>query len=180
MIRRLVGALIAVCPCVLTAQDVRPVTVEVAAGSGPHTERSGDTWFRDTHNGILRVGGAFRLPTVSNRFAAVARVDYNVPGMGDRLADCPPAPNGTCRKYFPETDGFSLGAGVLTSVMPRALLGVSFGFFRSAANRYVALSASYEVAKHLAALVEWRYIDLEYSDDGRVSYRPIQVGVRVY
>lgn len=121
-----------------------------------------------------------RAVTFGNRVTSIARVDYSVPGNGDRIDNCALAPNGTCREYFPKTDGPSFGLGVLASVMPRIVVGVDGGFFRTSANRYVALNVSYAWSAHVAALVDWRYINLEYVGDSRVSFRPAQLGVRVF
>ena len=191
MIRFVLGLAFA-CPCMLGAQAMPRVVVEIAAGSGPHSERAGETWFRDTHHGILRIGGLIRGPTLGKRVAPTARVEYSVAGMGDHLNNCAFAPNMTCRQYFPETDGVVIGLGALGAATSRVLIGAEAGFLRSAANRYVAVNASYALFSHVAAVVDWRYFSLEYASsqtipgspsaavETRVSFRPIQLGVRVF
>jgi len=180
-------------PSVLVGQTLPRVAFEMAAGSGPHSDHAGETWFNDTHHGIFRIGGLIRGATFGSRVAAIARVEYSVSGMGDKLAICGFAPNGTCREYFPETDGLSLGLGALASANSRVLVGAEAGFLRSASNRYVAVNASYALFSHVAVLADWRYFDLDYAShpftpgsprptpvETRVFFRPIQFGVRVF
>jgi hypothetical protein len=178
-VRTLLAA-VATCSAALRAQTVPLASFELAAGWGPHSARSGDTYFHDTKGGILRIGGTLRLFAIVDRLASIARIDYNVPGMGDKISVCIIAPNGTCRRYFRDTDGFSLGLGAQMAPVSRVLVGLAAGTFRSVHNRYVAVDASYGVFSHVAALVEWRYMDLEYGSGGRVWFRPIQVGVRLH
>lgn len=98
-------ALVAItAPFSISAQSIPRIAVEVAAGSGPHSERSGEMWFRDTLGGILRAGASIRVGTIGE----------------------------------------------------------------------------YAVTRHFAVLAEWRYLDLEYVSGQKVSYRPMQAGVRVY
>jgi len=171
------------------------VAVEMAAGLGPHSERAGETWFRDTHRGMLRIGGLIRGPMFGDRVAAIARFEYSVRGPGDQLDDCPIAPNETCKEYFPNTSGPSIGLGALASATSHVLIGVDAGLVRSFANRYVAVNASYAISSHVAVLVDWRYLKLEYTSwpfplaadsfrpapvATRVSFRPVQLGMRVF
>jgi hypothetical protein len=178
---------------VVVSQTLPRVAFEMAAGSGPHSDHTGDTWFRDTHNGIFRIGGLVRTFTFGNRVASIARVEYSVPGMGDRIDNCALAPNQTCRRYFPDTDGPSVGLGALASATARILIGAEAGVLRSGANRYVAVNASYALFSHVTAVVDWRYFSLTYAAgpqaspggtvpavDSRVFFRPVQLGVRVF
>src|SRR5262245_9691594 len=194
MIRFALGLALA-CPYVVAAQAIPGVAFEMAGGLGPHSERAGETWFNDTRGGIFRVGGMLRAVTIGNRVAATARVDYSVPGTSDELAICVSAPNETCRTDFAKTDGLSVGLGALASPAPGVLFGVDVGVLRSSANRYVALNASIAIASHVAVLVDWRYLNLEYTSwpfplaadsfrpapvATRVSFRPVQLGMRVF
>jgi hypothetical protein len=167
-------------PGAVHAQAIGRVSFEVAAGGGPNSERSGETWFRDTQSAILRAGATVRFATIGDRVAAIARVDYDAPAMGDRLTDCEPAPNGSCRAYFPDMSGFAIGAGAVMAPTSRLLIGASGGVFRALANRYVALDVSYDMFRHVAAITEWRYMSRQFGVAGRVSFRPIQIGARVF
>jgi len=183
MTRLYLAVLVAVAArsAVARAQTIPRVAFELAGGSGPHSDRQGETYFRDAHSNILRLGAAVRLLTIADRVAPVVRVDYHVPNMAVTTSICLIAPNDSCRRPFPQTDGFSVGLGAV--VMPTAplLIGATAGFARSAnSRRYFAVNASYQVLKHLAALVDWRYIDVRYGPSGRVWFRPVQAGVRVY
>src|SRR5688572_22230743 len=104
---------------VAIAQEINRIAIDFSMGSGPHTERVRDTWFRKPHSEIFRAGGAVRLMTLANRFAPLLRVDLFSGGMADQLSDCPPAPNGSCRRYFPKADGTAYGVGVLSSLTSR-------------------------------------------------------------
>jgi hypothetical protein len=118
--------------------------------------------------------------TLANRFAPLVRMDLFSGGMADQLSDCPPAPNGSCRRYFPRTDGVAYGAGVLSSLTSRGQVETTAGFLHSTDNHYFAVSASYRVVNHVAALVDWRYFDLAYVPGDRVTFRPWQFGVRFF
>ena len=193
MIRFALGLALA-CPCVVAAQAIPRVAFEVAGGLGPHSERAGETWFRDKSSGTRRIGGLIRGPTFGNRVAAIARVDYSPRGQDSQLLDCLLAPNRTCKEYFLNTGGPSAGLGVLALATPGVWVGGDAGFLRSSANRYVALNASYAVSTHLAAVVDWRYYSFKYTSrpigpssvplpskvDQRVSFRPIELGLRVF
>src|SRR5262245_45841492 len=192
MIRFVLGLVLA-CPCVLVGQTLPRVAFEMAAGSGPHSERAGETWFNDTPHGIFRIGGLIRGATFGSRVAAIARVEYSVPGMGDRVSVCGLAPNMTCRQYFPETDGLAIGLGALAAATSRVLIETEVGALRSAANRYVAVNASYALFSHGGAVGDCRYYDLSYAAGpnqspggavpavhSRVFFRPAQLGVRVF
>jgi hypothetical protein len=175
----LVLLLSAMLPKLLGAQEFPRVAVEFAAGKGSHSARSGETWFRDSVGGIVRVGGLIRLLSFG-RVAAVARLDYNMPSMADAITDCRPAPNGSCRRYFPTTDGGSVGVGAIVATLPHLRLGGSAGFFRSRANPYTAVNASLQLAKHFDAVTELRYFTLPFESGPRVWFRPLELGFRVY
>jgi hypothetical protein len=163
---------------VTSAQEVPLFTFDVAMGSGPHTDRVGATWFRKDHNYIYHVGGAVRLARFAERFGAIVRVDLSSGGMADQLADCPPAPDGSCRRYFPKTGGPSIGAGVASAVFSDVFVEATAGVIRSTNNRYVGVAASYRLGGHLALVADWRYFSREYGAE-RVWYRPLQVGIRI-
>jgi hypothetical protein len=166
----------------------------MAGGLGPHSERAGETWFRDDYRGISRIGGLIRGPTFGNRVAAIGRFEYSIRGRDDQLADCQLAPNRTCKAYFLDTGGPSVGLGAIASPTPGVWFGVDAGLLRSSANRYVALNAAAALSNHVAFLVDWRYYSLAYASrpvgpssvplpskvHQRVSFRPIQLGLRVF
>lgn len=194
MIRFALGLAFA-CPCLVAAQPIPRVAFEMAGGLGPHSERAGETWFNDTRSGILRVGGTVRAITIGNRVAAIARADYSVvPRASDRTLLCTLAPNMTCRMDFAKTGGLSLGVGAQASPTPGVWFGVDAGVLRSSANRYVALNAAAALSNHVAFLIDWRYYSLAYASrpigpssvplpsvvDQRVSFRPIELGLRVF
>jgi hypothetical protein len=166
----------------------------MAGGLGPHSERAGETWFRDDYRGISRIGGLIRGPTFGNRVAAIGRLEYSIRGRDDQLADCQLAPNRTCKAYFLDTGGPSVGLGAIASPTPGVWFGVDAGFLRSSANRYVALNAACALSNHVAFLIDWRYYSLQFASsssgasspsvpaavDARASFRPIELGLRVF
>jgi hypothetical protein len=166
----------------------------MAGGLGPHSERAGETWFRDDYRGISRIGGLIRGPTFGNRVAAIGRFEYSIRGRDDQLADCQLAPNRTCKAYFLDTGGPSVGLGAIASPTPGVWFGVDAGFLRSSANRYVVLNAACALSNHVAFLIDWRYYSLQFASsssgasspsvpaavDARASFRPIELGLRVF
>jgi hypothetical protein len=104
MFRILMLVVLSLMPNMSDAQTIPFVAVELAGGTGSHTERAGDTWFREAHKEIFHAGAIVRLTTIGPRFATIGRIEYNSGGMADQTSDCPPAPNGTCRRYFPKTE----------------------------------------------------------------------------
>jgi hypothetical protein len=180
MCRVLLGLAISLAPTVALAQKVPLIAVEVAAGTGSHSESSGQTWFREPHKEIFHIGSVVRLVHARPRFAAIGRLEYNSGGMADQTSDCPLAPNGTCRRYFPKTEGWAGGLGLAAAITSRLNIELGIGAIRSTANRYVSAGASVAFATHFAALAEWRYFDLQYAGDRRVSFRPVQAGIRVF
>jgi hypothetical protein len=171
--------LFAVSARVLTAQEVPRFTFDVAMGSGPHSERVAAHWFKKDHNVIFHLGGAVRLATFAKRFGAIMRVDLNSGGMADNIGVCEPAPDGTCRQYFPKTGGPSIGVGVASAVFSDVFVETTVGVIRSTTNRYVGVAASYRLGGHLGLVADWRYFSREYSPDERVWYRPLQFGIRI-
>lgn len=105
---------------------------------------------------------------------------YNSGGMADQTLDCSPTPDGTCRRYFPKTEGWAGGLGLAAALTSRLNVEVGVGAIRSTANRYVSAGASCALGSHFAVLAEWRHFDLQYSGDRRVSFRPIQAGIRFF
>lgn len=180
MNRMLLLAAFALVPNVSDAQTMPFVAVELARGTGSHTERAGDTWFREAHKEIFHAGAIVRLATLGSRFATIGRIEYNFGGMADQTADCPPAPNGTCRQYFPKTEGWAGGVGLTMALRSRLNVEVGVGAIQSSANRYVSAGASVPFGNHFAAMAEWRYFSLRYADDRRVTFRPIQAGIRLF
>ena len=178
--RVLLGVAISVIPSVALAQRVPLIAVEVAAGTGSHTESSGETWFREPNKAIVHIGGVVRIANAGPRFATIGRIEYNSGGIAGDTSDCLLAPNGTCRRYFPKTEGWAGGFGLAAVMTSRLNVEIGIGAIRSTANRYVTAGASFALASHFAVLAEWRYFDLQYAGDRRVSFRPIQAGIRVF
>ena len=179
MKRAVVAVLIALTPCAVEGQVVPRAMFDVAVGAGRAGERAGETWFLEELTGTARVGVAIRT-TTSSRFASVVRLDYSTRHFPrGHKAVCVLAPNSTCREEFQDTDGISVGAGVLAWATSRLLVGGGGGFFRSTNSWYLSANGSFEVTKHLGVLAEWRYVNMDYAG-GRATFRPIQFGLRLY
>jgi hypothetical protein len=163
---------------VTSAQEVPRLTFDLGMGSGPHTERVDAHWFKKDHNAIFHVGGAVRVATFAKRFGAIVRYDYSSGGMADQISICEPAPDLTCRQYFPKTEGPSIGAGVASAVFSDVFVEATAGVIRSTNNRYVGVAASCRLGGHLGLVADWRYFSREYGAE-RVWYRPLQFGIRI-
>jgi hypothetical protein len=180
MYRGFLSVLVGAFPTLAAAQNIPVVAVEVAAGTGSHSERSEETWFRNAHKQIFHIAGIVRLATGGSRFATVGRIEYNSGGMADETSDCPLAPDGSCRRYFPKTEGWTGGLGLAAVLTSRLNLEVGAGVIQSIANRYVSAGVSFALGSHFGVLAEWRQFDLVYAGDRRIWFRPIQAGIRFF
>jgi hypothetical protein len=161
------------------AQNVPAVSVDFDAGSGSTSSGAGDNYFRTTNSAwisadlAIRVGGAGPL-------RPVVVVGYSFRGLaGDQTTDCPLAPNGGCKIYFPSTYGPSIGVGLRQALGKWVLLGATAGVASYASEaRFAEFDASLELAPHLAVVSEFRYIDLPVGS-ARAWFTPLTFGARL-
>lgn len=167
------------CAPAVNAQPVPRVMLEVAYGQGAHSQRNGSAWFRTNKRGMLRVGGYVRAWPADSRFAPTLELGYSVPSMADKTDDCPLAPDGSCRVYFPKTDGAFLGVGAHGLALPGIMIGASIGVFGADRGQYVSLNAAWRMRRHLGLVADWRHIQVAH-EGGKLAYRPVQLGLRLF
>jgi hypothetical protein len=162
------------------AQSVPAVSADLTAGAGSTSTHAGDTWFRAANAGMVsadlavRIGGAART-----RVVVVLGYSLDV-ASGDHLTDCPLAPNGGCKGYFPNTFGPSIGVGLRQALGQRGLVGVSAGVASYASQaRFAEVDASWRIVSHLAIVGEFRYIDMPFGGQ-RAWFLPLTFGARLY
>lgn len=123
----LVGAALALAgPAAVHAQSIPRLAVSIEQGFGPHTMQSGETYFRQEHSSTGVVTATIRLMRWG-RVSPVLRLENETAPRFVHTSDCPQAPNGTCREFFRQPDGWAAGAGVYGSVNRWLSLGVIAG-----------------------------------------------------
>lgn len=122
----------------------------------------------------IRVGGG-------GKTRVVVELGYSFDlAPSDQATDCPLAPNGSCKSYFPNTFGPSIGVGLRQVIGQGGLVGVTAGVASySSTARYAEIDASWRLAPHFALVGKFRYIDMAFGAQ-RVSFEPLTVGARLY
>jgi hypothetical protein len=159
------------------AQQLPRATFEVTYGNGPHAARYGETYFRTRSLWMLRLGTTVRMWPGNPRIAPVIDVSYSVPRASFKREDCPAAPNGTCRRYFPQTGGSLFGVGIQAMPARRLTLGGTVGLFGPGRTRYLGVNAGWPVSRRITGVVDWRDLRVPY-EDGHLPFRPLQAGLR--
>ena len=158
------------------AQAAPHVTIDLSYGGGGHSESAGATWYRGDPNVHPRLAVA-ALSAPWRHIAGVLSLEYiGQLGAGDATSDCPLAPNGTCRKYFPRLQGRGLTLGARTTT--RALT-IGLGFGRVGGFRWSAVDADGEVGgRHAGVFIAGRGAWRRGPDGRQIDFWPGNVGVR--
>ena len=177
-----VCALIVAGSPVATAQLARPsFSADVELGGGARTGYADGTWFRgEEKTPFGRIALAAAYPA-NSRIRAVFGVDRSgTTEMGDHTSDCPLAPNGACRRYFPALAGYAASLGLRAAVAPRVDVGIGAGL-GSMSGRATILDADLAIGltHHLAAVAALRQIVVDHSSGHRLWWRPISGGLRI-
>lgn len=159
------------------AQSVPLVAVDVAAGSGSTSSHANELWFRSSHTGMASADVAVRLGSVGAT-RGVLVVGYSATTDPSSVtADCPLAPNGSCKVPFPSTHGALVGLGLRQALGGVALLGVTAGigsYFNQA--HYISFEATWRATTHLGLTARYRYFEMPDAG-GHVWFAPITGGV---
>ena len=161
------------------AQSVPALSGDLDVGWGSTSARAGDVYFRGSNAALASTDLAIRLGGAGHT-RPVLILGYSFQGLaGDRTTDCPLAPNGGCKEYFPNTYGPSIALGLRQTVGNRALIGVAAGVasYESQA-RFAEIDASFRLAPHFAVVGEFRYIDLPVGS-ARAWFTPLTLGTRL-
>jgi hypothetical protein len=159
------------------AQSKPHVTVDATYGIGGHSESAGATWYRRDSNVDPRLAVA-ATTAVWRRLTAVVSAEYvGQWGAGDALSNCSPAPNGTCRKYFPRLQG--AGAGVGARVTTGAFT-FGTGIARVGGFRWDAVDADVDVGlgRHAGFVVAARAAWRREATADQIDFWPVNVGFR--
>lgn len=170
----------------LGAQGVPPVSLELTGGSGSHTLHTAHLYYREDPTALARVSAALRLGR-SGAVRPVLMLDYSPGcsfgwGCGEK-ADCPIAPDGSCREWFSDPNGNAVGLGLAAAWLPGVIATVGAGvthYSRTSHGRYVDANVSVSPFPHVALVGDARRITaLDWKGD-RVWFAPLSLGVRVY
>jgi hypothetical protein len=164
------------------AQIRRPsFSADLELGGGARTGHADGIWFRgEEKTPFGRVAIATEYPATS-RVRAVLTVDRSgTTEMGDHTSDCPLAPNGACRRYFPTLVGYAATLGLRGTLFSRIDAGVAAGL-GSMSGRTKVLDAdlALRLSKHVGAVTGLRQIVVNHTSGHRLWWRPISVGVRI-
>jgi len=182
MISRLVllGTVLAIGARDSRAQSVPLISADFDVGRGWTSPRAGDTYFRETGGGMIEGALTVRFGG-SGSTRPVIVVGYSSDVLaGDHTSDCPLAPNGGCKAYFPGTFGPSVGLGLRQMLGERVMLGVTGGVasFSSRAE-FAEAEASLKIVAHFAVVGKFAYYSMPFAGT-RVSFSPLTFGVRVF
>lgn len=152
--------------------------VGVAIGDGPHTTHVGETYFRKdvtptTRLSVARIGEGGRV-------RVVLRAEV-VPAWGlDRTDDCPIAPNGGCREYFPDNHGGGVSIGADARLLSRlsSTLLIGGGRYGGRTRAFGELEMAVGIGSQFMLTAASRHMTWNEPDIGRLWYRPIYAGVR--
>jgi hypothetical protein len=181
MISRLVllGTVLMIGARDIRAQSVPLVSADFEVGRGWTSSRAGDTYFRESGGGMIEGDLTVRLGGPgATRPVIVAGYSSDV-FAGDYTLDCPIAPNGGCKAWFPRTFGPTVGLGLRQMIGDRLMLGVTAGVasFTSHAE-FGAAEASLNVFAHFALVGKFAYYSMPFEPGARVSFAPLTFGVR--
>ena len=153
-------------------------SIAVALGAGRHTDRAGDVYYEFSTSNTGQLAAAYRFG--AGRVRPVLRAELLTEGPGSDWADCPPAPNGSCRRDFPAPDGVGAALGVAYEVVPRVEAGVLAGAGRYDATTrgFVEAEGALGVTRHVAITVSIRQMTWSEPRLGRHWYRPVHFGLR--
>jgi hypothetical protein len=120
-----------------------------------------------------RFGGGRVRPTL--------RAELLTEGPGSDWTDCPPAPNGSCRRDFPAPDGVGAAAGIAYELMPRVETSVLAGVGRydSTTRGFLEAEGALGITHRFAITVSIRQMTWDEPALGRHWYRPVHLGLRV-
>jgi len=156
--------------------------LSLAAGAGPHNEQAGDVYYRTKSAPSARVAVSYRVGSGAVR--PVVQTEFQPSGPGGQLADCPFAPNGTCREYFPRQQGAGLAFGVTLAPLPTLQMTALGGGGRYGAHpnirarRFVELEVGYAVRRSLVLTAALRQMTWREPERGPHWYRPVYMGLR--
>ena len=153
-------------------------SIAVALGAGPHTDQAGEVYYESpiSNTGQLSVAHRFGAGVVR----PMVRVELLTEGPGSDWADCPLAPNGSCRRDFPAPDGVGAAAGVayeLTSRVEASLLAGA-GRYDSTTRGFLEAEGALGITRHVAITVAIRQMAWDEPGLGRHWYRPVHFGLR--
>ena len=178
------AALLSFLPTVASGQSVPLVSVEVTGGGGAHSANTQNIYFVGQNAQLWRLAGMVRLGS-AGRVRPVLSAEY-APGCGmgwgcGHYAICYIAPNGTCKEWFVDPMGYSVGGGV--SAAPNRFLTGSIttgmGFFQQRAY-YLAGNLSLRLVPHVAIVADARHILSTDGRGGRTWFFPISFGLKGY
>jgi hypothetical protein len=180
MYQQILNRLVAVmmlCGGRVFAQATPRVTVDLSYGGGGHSESAGATWYRRDSNVDPRVAVAATSSPWQFITAFLSAEYVGQWGASDFISDCVPAPNGTCRQYFPRLQGRGITAGVRAHARRLAFglgIGRVGGFKWTAAD----VDAELGLGAHVGCVVAARAASRNGPDAHPIDYWPVNVGIR--
>lgn len=164
----------------LGAQVVPPSSVGLDIGSGPRTQRAGETYYIGSNAGTLRLTGQARL-TNWGRVAPVAYLETVYGGEGDQVEICGSAPNGSCRVYAPENGGAGVGIGL--AIAPARFVDASViaghGRYGGTRRSFLATRLALSPLRHFAITASLTHMTWKERNGYAHWFRPVHLGVRI-
>lgn len=161
-------------------RHIRAFSIDFSVGSGKRPTQVGSTYYRGTESPLIRMSVARRV-SGPGRGAILVGIEGSSLGLGlgEKLI-CEGAPNGTCRRGFPEAPGagvFVAGRQFLTDWLAA---GVSAGIdLTKAHRRQAAVDIAVPLFRAITLLAEARYIRWQEPRVGMHWSAPLSIGVRV-
>jgi len=163
---------------IVRAQAASSITVDFTYGFGGHSEAAGDTWYRSENNVHPRAAVTGVLWR-HRPFAAILTAEYvGQFGAGDYLTDCPPAPNGSCRKYFPPMRGRGVSVGA-RGTFDLLAMGIGFGRVGAFAWNAVDSDLAFTISRHTAFVAAVRGAWRRGPDSSQIDFWPVNAGIRI-
>ena len=176
-----VGAALAatvLCSRTVHAQTLPDVTFDVTYGWGGHSDHAGSTWYNFEEYNHPRVAGSVNLWRVGP-FGTFVTLEYIGEWLsGDQIGICNPAPDGSCRQYFPRMLGSGATAG-LRATVSRVTLGAAFGRVGGGSWSSVDGEADVALASFLGAIIGARHAWRRGPAGEQIWFRPINAGLRL-
>ena len=152
--------------------------VALSLGAGSHTDRAGEVYYGSSTSNTGQLSAAYRFGAGVVR--PMLRAELLTEGPGSDWTDCPPAPNGSCRRDFPAPDGVGAAAGVAYAPTPRleASILAGAGRYDATTRGFLEAEGALGVTRRAAITVAVRQMAWDEPGLGRHWYRPVHFGLR--
>lgn len=161
------------------AQTPAAWSLDVSAGAGQHTTRTGSVYWDDDATGTAWLALS-RQFLADNRIAPYAQVEYRPQLLSGTKAVCIVVPNGGCRATYLTERGAALSAGARATIVPRVGIRLGAGVARveRATHTFGESDLALTLTRYVALRGGIRYERWQTSD-GPFWFAPVTAGVRL-